>query len=58
MDLIAPEKRNDRLMIRTEQIGKDIDIVGIRLGSKKVVHQMIESLDVMNVLKPSRARLD
>jgi hypothetical protein len=58
MDLIAPEKRTDWLMVRTKQIGKDIDIIGIRLGPKKVVHQLIESLDVVNVFEASRARLD
>ncbi len=58
MDLIAPEERNDRLMVRTKQIGKDIDIIGIRLGPKKGIHQLIEPFDIVNVPESCRARLD
>ena len=58
MDLITPEERNDRLMVRTEQIRKDIDIIGIRLGPKKCIHQLIEPFDIVNVLESGRTRLD
>jgi len=29
MDLVAPEKRYDRLMVGTKQIGKDVDVIGV-----------------------------
>jgi hypothetical protein len=58
MDLVAPEKRYDRLMVGTKQIGKDVDVIGVRLGLKKVTYQLIETLDVLNVFESSRAWLD